>query len=635
MKPLIDIKNLSYHIGSRTIFDNISFTINQGDTIGVIGKNGVGKTTFYRLIKKEIEPDSGEIIYNKNAKFGFLDQLEDWEEEEIVIDYIIKSSKQDPWICYKYCFKLGLTSELLTVPLHELSSGYKMRVKLAAVLSTEPDFLFLDEPTNYLDLDTQLFLERILEDLKNQKKGYFIISHDREFLLRTCENTLEITQNYFQYFKGNVNLYLEWKQKQIDSVIETQKEIQKKKEKLESFINRFKAKATKSSQAKSKEKQLQRIQEVPLKEHFLLQEKKAFFQFINVPIQRGIIFECNMSTGYGNKIISNNVELYLSGSEKYAIIGPNGEGKTTFLKTIAGIIPPIEGYYRWQKNKRLGYYSNEMVNQLDNNLKVIDILLNFSNKNTSLNEIKKIAGIMLFQEQDFEKKVTYLSGGERVRLFLAGLLLQKNDILILDEPNTHLDFETTENLALALKEFDGTVFFVSHDRTFVKTIATKIIEVFNKKIQVYPGNYEDYVYHKRLEVEKEHLSSNTDIVAYHILQLSNKQNQGKTKKNGTSPLPSTNPDDPLSNKKALLLYFDKNYKARKKEIRKLREELREMEKVLKELEQKRDELWNYIEENGLHTPENYEKMQKINERLEELENKWYELQSRLDELENL
>jgi ATP-binding cassette subfamily F protein 3 len=631
MKPLIDIKNLSYHIGSKTLFDNISFTINQEDTIGVIGKNGIGKTTLYRLIKKELQPDSGEIIYNQNVKLGFLDQFEDWNKDEVVIDYIIKKSKQDPWVCYKYSFQFGLTSELLTLPMEAISSGYRMRVKLVSVLSTEPDFLFLDEPTNYLDLDTQLFLENVLKELKNRKIGYFIISHDREFLLRTCENTLEITRNYFYYYKGDVNEYLEWKQKQIDSVIQTQKEIQKKKEKLELFINRFKAKATKSSQAKSKEKLLRRIQEVPLNDHFLNKERKIFFHFIDVYKQTGIIFECKMSTGYPNCVVSKNVELYLAGSEKYAIIGPNGEGKTTFLKTIAGFIEPIEGYYKWQKNKTIGYYSHEMVSQLDPEIKVIDVLLKFANGNISSNEIKKIAGIMHFTENDFEKKVQVLSGGERVRLYLMGLLLQKNDVLILDEPNTHLDFETTESLALALKEFSGTVFFVSHDRTFVKTVATKIIEVFDKKIQVYAGNYEDYVYHKRLEIEKQNQSLDTKIVYYSLIQSTQKS----TKKNGNSPLPITNPDDPTSNKKALIQYFDMGYKARKKEIRKLREELREMEKYLKELEQKRDQLWQFIEENNLHTPENYEKMQRINERLQELENKWYELQSRLDELENL
>jgi ATP-binding cassette subfamily F protein 3 len=631
MKPIIDIKNLSYHIGVKTIFDNVSFTINQGDTLGIIGKNGVGKTTLYKLIKREIQPDSGEIIFNKNIKLGFLDQFDNGNEEELVIDYIIKTSKQDPWICYKFCFKLGIDSELLTLPISKLSNGYKMRVKLASILSTEPDFLFLDEPTNYLDLDTQLFLENILLEFKEKQKGYFIISHDREFLLRTCESTLEITKNYFQYFKGNVNEYLEWKQKQIDSIIDTKKEIQKKKEKLENFIHRFKAKATKSSQAKSKEKLLKKIQEVPIQEQFLKTERNAFFKFMNVPKQRGIIFECNMKTGYKEKIVSDKVELYLSGSEKYAIIGPNGEGKSTFLKTIMGIIEPIEGYYKWQKNKTVGYYSNDLIMKFNPDETVLEILIKFASPLTSINDIKKMAGMMLFYETDLEKKVSVLSGGERVRLYLTGLLLQKNDILILDEPNTHLDFETTENLALALKEFDGTVFFVSHDRTFVKTVATKIIEVRNQKIRVYPGDYEDYVYHKRKEIYQDYELSESDLVLYNLLQKAPKEQ----KKNGKSPLPKINPEDPSSNKKSLILYFDKGYKERKKEIRKLREELREMEKVLKELEQKRDELWNYIEKNNLHTPENYQRMQIINERLQELENKWYELQSRLDELENL
>jgi ATP-binding cassette subfamily F protein 3 len=163
-----------------------------------------------------------------------------------------------------------------------------------------------------------------------------------------------------------------------------------------------------------------------------------------------------------------------------------------------------------------------MVSQLDPEIKVIDVLLKFANGNISSNEIRKIAGIMHFTENDFEKKVQVLSGGERVRLYLMGLLLQKNDVLILDEPNTHLDFETTESLALALKEFSGTVFFVSHDRTFVKTVATKIIEVFDKKIQVYAGNYEDYVYHKRLEIEKQNQSLDTKIVYYSLLQSTQK-----------------------------------------------------------------------------------------------------------------
>jgi ATP-binding cassette subfamily F protein 3 len=416
-----------------------------------------------------------------------------------------------------------------------------------------------------------------------------------------------------------VQEYLAYCEERREQLARQQKNIEARRKELMDFVNRFRAKATKASQAQSKLKMAARLEDVQA----IKKSRTARIRIPDVRIARGPIFECDMDIGYGEKVIAGSVELKLGGGERYAVLGDNGQGKSTFLKTLAGVIQPVHGTMRWAPGKRTGYYAQHLSDVLRENETVFESLRRLADPSTSRQEILDMAGGFLFSGDDVDKPVKVLSGGERSRLCLAALMLQKNDILLLDEPTNHLDFETVELLALALRDYTGTLFFVSHDRTFVNTVASQIIEVKDGKILLYPGLYEDYVYYQRSRIAKE-LESGMVEAAEKAVDPARKE-----KRNGNTPLPVAPPGGTVEKKDALLRFLNLSRKDRQKEVRRLREDLRNMEKRIGELEAKRTELLQFLS-TGVYDPEKYKIMEELNQMLVDLEREWLELQEQID-----
>lgn len=620
MKTAFTIQDVSRSFGIRTLFQKVSLSVPANEKIGVIGRNGAGKTTLFRIIEGKEQPDSGTVIFNNSMRFGFLEQHDTWKEGETVLDFLIRKSEEEPWTCSRVAARMGLHQEHLERSIQELSGGYRMRVKLASLLARNPDFLFLDEPTNYLDLSTQLFLE---EFLRSWKGGFMIISHDREFLMQTCEMTLEVSQNELFLFPGDVREYFAFSEEREAQLARQQRSIDTRRKELMDFVNRFRAKATKAAAAQSKLKMVAKLEDV----QSTRKSRTARIRIPEVRVSKGPILECEMDIGYGEKVIAAGVELKLGGGEKYAVLGDNGQGKSTFLKTIASALQPVRGSFRWSPSKRLGFYAQHLSETLRDNETVFETLRRLADSSTNRQEILDMAGGFLFSGDDVDKKVAILSGGEKSRVCLAALMLQKNDILLLDEPTNHLDFETVELLALALREYTGTLFFVSHDRTFADTVATSILEVADRAIRLYPGLYEDYVFYQRNRVKKD---LETEISPIVKKAAENSVDPAKKdRRNGHTPLPARPPGGTREQKEALVQFLNLARKDKQKEVRRMREDLREMEKRMQALEAERNALTSKMAD-GHFDQDGFQRVDELTKTLQSMEERWFELQAEIE-----
>lgn len=488
MGMLIEVKSIHKAYGSRAILEDASAAFSEGQKIAVIGRNGAGKSTLCRILTGEEEADGGTVWRAANLRLSFLPQHDPWTLDETVHDFLVRFTHQPEWQCAKISARFQL-QPLLDAPIGSLSGGYRTRVKLAAMLLAAPNFVLLDEPTNYLDLKTLILLERFLLDYDG---GCLVVSHDREFLKRTCDSTLEVENGELALYPGSVEEYLEFKDEQREQAIAANRNIEAKQKQLRTFIERFRAKATKASQARSKMKQLQRLKTIEI-DHPM---KNVRIKIPAVPSRKGIAVRCEaLEIGYPDKTVATNIRVEVPQGARVAVLGDNGQGKTTFLRTLAGDLPPRSGSFRWGHALSVGYYAQHVYATLDPAQTVRAHLQKKAATDVLDQEILDLAGSFLFQGADVEKKIGVLSGGERARLVLAGLLLAKSPVLLLDEPSNHLDFETVEALGAALRNYSGTLFFVSHDRTFVHLVATEILEVADGRVMRYPGTYDEYVYH--------------------------------------------------------------------------------------------------------------------------------------------
>lgn len=489
MSVLLQIQNISKAYGARSLLSNATASFARNQKIGVIGRNGAGKSTLCRIITGQEEKDSGSIIRNSELRLAFLEQHDSFTLEETAMEFLMRKTDREEWECGMMAGSFHLKDDKLYSPIGALSGGYRTRVKLAAMLLAEPNFLILDEPTNYLDLSTLILLENFLQDFTG---GFLIVSHDREFLKKTCEHTLEVENGEVTLFPGNVEEYFTFKEEQRRQIESANKTIEAKRRQLQNFVDRFKAKASKATQAKSKMKQIAKLQTIAV-------EHDASTVNIRIPAveaKKGIALYCDdLEVGYPAKSVALCHRLEINRGSKVAILGDNGQGKTTFLRTLANDLTSLSGSARWVGETRIAYYAQHVFQTLNPGEEVLQYLENQAPSGAKKQDILDMAGSFLFQGPDVNKKISYLSGGERARLVLAGMLLRQSPILLLDEPTNHLDFETVEALARALKNFAGTVFIVSHDRTFVNIISTDILEVKKGKVQKYPGTYEEYVYH--------------------------------------------------------------------------------------------------------------------------------------------
>ncbi|HEX3020656.1 MAG TPA: ABC-F family ATP-binding cassette domain-containing protein [Chitinispirillaceae bacterium] len=523
---MITLENISKQYGSTVLLESVTASFNEIHRTGLIGVNGSGKTTLLRMLGGEEFPDSGSISKPSDLRIGYLPQEVEILDNKTPLEIVLQSFahilnfeeqlqnltaesltlkdtlKKIDSLCNEMEFHdgysltaraqiilggLGIPKGNWSKPIQLLSGGYRMRTVLGKLLLEAPDFLLLDEPTNHLDMDSLVWLEKFLE---KQKCGMLIVSHDRDFLNRITTNIADISNHKITMYQGNYDAYIRIREETEIAQQNRARNLEAKISQTERFVERFKAKATKATQAQSRMKLLEKLRsdmpEVHQSEktiHFSFPEPK---QSGNIPLQF-----TGVSAGYGAAPVFSNLTLSVNRGEKIAIVGPNGSGKSTLLKLASGLIQPINGSVNYGTNVSIRYFGQHQLEQLDPNKNLYETIIQDS-VNTEKTFIRNILGAFLFSGDSVDKSVKVLSGGEKARLVLASILASPGNVLLLDEPTNHLDIKSVEMLAEAMKKFSGTILFVSHDEFFISTIATRILEIRPGMIRDFPGTLSDY-----------------------------------------------------------------------------------------------------------------------------------------------
>ncbi|MBS0207036.1 MAG: ABC-F family ATP-binding cassette domain-containing protein [Planctomycetes bacterium] len=495
MAVLLQIRGAHKSYGEQVLLDGAEATLSDDVKVGFIGRNGAGKSTLLRVLLGDEELDSGEVIRHPNLQIGYLRQHDPFLPGESAHDFLIRDSGQPEWKCGEVAGQFELKGQYLDGPISKLSGGWQTRVKLAALLLHEPNLLMLDEPTNFLDLRTQILLEHFL---RNFQKACLIVSHDRAFLGATCSHTLDLTRGKLTMYPGKIDAYLNYQQEQHEHLIRSNAAILAKRRDLETFIAKNKARASTATQARSKSKQLERLELAEI----AVDEPTACIRAPQVEPRNGAAFRCrDLAIGYTERRVAEGITLEIDHGQRAAIVGDNGQGKTTFLRTVVDSLKPLAGETKWGFGCDIGTYAQHVYTSLPDKQTVFQYLESNAARLTKSQTILDIAGAMLFRGEAVNKPISVLSGGERARLCLAGLLLSQHNILVLDEPGNHLDVDTVEALAQALIDYKGTVIFTTHDRHFMKRVATCVIEVRDGKVTNYGGGYDAYLYAVNKEID--------------------------------------------------------------------------------------------------------------------------------------
>jgi ATP-binding cassette subfamily F protein 3 len=489
-RELIRIYNLEKHYGLKVIFNSATTSIHEGEIYGVLGRNGAGKSTLFRMILGLEDPDDGSITLDKSTRIGYIAQEDEFDLAQTGIDYLIETTQSQDWEIFKQALEFDMPKEKLELPIGDISGGYRMRLKLIRMLMAKPNLILLDEPTNYLDLSTILLLEHWLISFKGT---VLLITHDREFLRRVMTSTIEVDQGQIALYPGNVDEYFEYKQTVQNQIIRTNANIEKKQAQLQEFIDRFGAKASKAAQAKSKQKHIERLSQEKKSIYTPSSKVRMHLPFIAKSSGMGLDIP-RISIGYDKTIIAEGQNLYVERGQKIAVLGDNGQGKSTLLKTLSGELPLLNGEFKFGNGLKIGYFAQSVEFDTQNQSTIYDYLRKVADISISDDDVKKTLGSFLFSKAEHDKPLTVLSGGEKARLRLAAVFLEGYDVLILDEPTNHLDMETVEIMGSSLAEWGGTLIFVSHDRSFVNNLATMIWQVKDGAITKYNGNYEEYVW---------------------------------------------------------------------------------------------------------------------------------------------
>jgi ATP-binding cassette subfamily F protein 3 len=491
MASLFQITNAHKHYGDQCLLDGAEATISENTKVGFVGRNGAGKSTLLRILLGEEELDSGEVFRHPGLRLGYLRQHDPFLPGETALGFLMRDSGQPDWRCGEVAGRFELKGAYLDGPVATLSGGWQTRLKLAALLLHEPNLLMLDEPTNFLDLRTQILLEHFLRDFRG---ACLIVSHDRAFLGDTCTHTLGLSRGKLTSFPGKVDAYLEFVRENRER---DERAIQTKRRHLEDFIARNKARAATAGLAQSKAKALEKLETVEVPGD----EPTAHIRAPRVEARKGIALRCrDLAIGYPDRRIASGVQLEIDHGSRVAVVGDNGQGKTTFLRTVVDSLKPLAGEARWGHGCKLGVYAQHVYTALPERDTVLEYLQQ-KGKGRKIQEVLEVAGALLFRGSHVEKPISVLSGGERARACLAGLLLSDYNVLILDEPGNHLDVDTVEALVDAMKEYQGTVIFTSHDRHFTGQVATCVVEVRDGGVSLYSGKYDDYLYRVNKEVE--------------------------------------------------------------------------------------------------------------------------------------
>lgn len=485
---LLQLNSGHKSFGHQTLFEEATFSINEGEHVGVIGPNGAGKTTLFKILIGQEDLDSGTIVKSRNLRLGYLSQHDEWAPGETGNSYLERVCTIPVWQAKEKGGALQVSEEVFAKEILTLSGGYRMRLKLIGLLGKDPNLLMLDEPTNYLDLETTLLLERFLQSYEG---AFLLISHDREVLRRTTDQTLEIEAGEIIKFSGNIDDYFEQKEL-LRSQLEAQVQNQAAKRKaVMEFVTRFGAKATKAKQAQSRLKSLERMEVIDVKP---VPVRAAIKIPAPAPVGKSVLRLEKAQFSYGEKTVLKEVSLEIKRGDHVAVVGLNGAGKSTLLKGLAGTLVPVKGQRILGYQVEVAIFNQHVVEVLNPEQTVFQALEDVASTDVTSQEIRNMAGSLLFSSAAIEKKIRVLSGGEKSRVALGRILLQKVPCMLLDEPTNHLDFQTVEALTQALNAYEGTLIVVSHDRSFIRRIGTKILEVSKGQVNLYPGTYDEYVW---------------------------------------------------------------------------------------------------------------------------------------------
>lgn len=483
---MLTLSKVTKSFGGRILFEDASMQVNARDRIGLIGPNGTGKTTLFSLLLGLDEPDEGRVVIQRGTRVGFLPQETASVSEHTVMELAAgpEADGRAEAAAKRILSGLAFRESDFHRPLRELSGGWVMRAHLARLLVEEPDLLLLDEPTNHLDLETLGWFEN---HLSNYSGAILAISHDREFLNLICKGIVEIRHRKLIRYHGNYDDCLEQKKAREDQHLAAYRNQQREIEHLESFINRFRAKASKAAQAQDRIKQLARMERIDAPES---DEPTVHFRFPQPPRggQRVITLK-GVRQAYGDHIVYEHLDLEVEKGQRTVLVGPNGAGKSTLLKILAAEIAIQDGERIPGHNCSIGYFAQHRTEGLDVRRSVLNEVQSIA-RPVPEQAARTVLGAFLFRGDDVFKPVGVLSGGEKSRVALVKLLLDPPNYLLLDEPTTHLDMPSIDALIRALQPYDGTIFFVSHDVHFIRALATSVIHVQTGKLTRYAGGYE-------------------------------------------------------------------------------------------------------------------------------------------------
>lgn len=645
---LLQVQQVARYFGADTLFENVSLDVSDNSRIALVGRNGIGKSTLLKMIIGNESPDAGQITKKKGLTIGYLAQNTGLESDKTIYAEMLSvferlqimeknlhemeakisdpgadhSSSAYSQLLNQYDQLLhdfeeqngyGYEAEVRSVlhgfhfeqedydrKISSLSGGQKTRLALAKLLLEQRDLLILDEPTNHLDIDTLTWLEGYVQ---NYKGALLIVSHDRYFLDRIVNEVYEISHHHSSYYKGNYSAYIDQKAERLRQDWKNYEKQQAEISKLEDFVNKNLVRASTTKRAQSRRKQLEKMERLERPEG---DEKGPHFKFTADSQSGNIVLTVkDAAIGYDGRIISSPINIDLRKNQVMAIVGPNGIGKSTLLKSVLGQIPFVKGSSEFGTNVKVGYYDQEQHNLHDKKT-VLNELWD-DHPTTPEKDIRSILGSFLFIGDDVSKVVHNLSGGEKARLLLTKLAMKHDNFLILDEPTNHLDIDSKEVLENAVMDFNGTVLFVSHDRYFINKVATCVLEIAPQGSTLYLGDY-DYYLEKKAEQE--------EIAAA----------------KSTAETPIENSPKEVSTGKV-------NYqqgKERQKQERRLKRSVEEFEQLVEKLDAQKNDL-----ENQMSSPENYNdlekmgelqaKLQEISKKLAEAEENWEQASMELEE----
>jgi len=487
---MINVENLTKSYNDEVLFDSVSFKLNPKEKIGVVGRNGHGKTTLFKLIIGQEAPDSGEIIIPKYYRIGYVRQELEFKEETLLAEGMTglrEDEKDHHWKAEEILAGLGFSKEDFKRRPEEFSGGFQVRLNLAKVLVSEPDLLLLDEPTNYLDITSIRWVERFL---MRWPRELMIITHDRSLMDKVTTHTLGIHRRKIRKLPGNTEKYYAQIAQDEEVYEKTRLNDERQRKEIKLFISRFRAKARLANLVQSRIKTLSKME----KKEKLERLKTLDFSFKSIPFpKKHVLNSQNVSFSYTpQKPLINDFNFSAKAQERICVIGKNGKGKTTLLKLLSGLLKPQSGGITLNPSVKLGYFEQTNVKDLDGSKTVEEEIL-FSHPEVDRQQARNICGAMMFEGDAALKKVGVLSGGEKSRVILGKLLVTPVNLLLLDEPTNHLDMESCDAMLAAIDSFDGTVIMVTHNEMFLHALAERLIVFQNNSLRVFEGSYQQFL----------------------------------------------------------------------------------------------------------------------------------------------